>query len=157
MHFPILSIVFFGAVVLAEDIQFNWNITKEHVALIGPNAGKTREMMLVNGNWPPQPITVNKGDVMKVSVTNSMDELTTLHAHGFLQKDNNFYDGPEGITQWWVDCAARYFHALTKPVVFGQVEPSSTNGMRLSLGHSGCILIIQRETSSLFAMSSTNK
>ena len=56
---------------------------------------------------PPPTTIVNKGDVIQLTVVNNLDVDTsiTLHAHGFLQMNNNLYDGPEGVTQWCVSWA----------------------------------------------------
>jgi FtsP/CotA-like multicopper oxidase with cupredoxin domain len=53
---------------------------------------------------PPPTTVVNLGDEIHLTVINNLDAetSTTLHAHGFHQLNNNQYDGPEGITQWYV-------------------------------------------------------
>jgi iron transport multicopper oxidase len=37
-----------------------------------------------------------------MNVHNSLNEPTSLHAHGQFQNGTNYIDGPVGVTQWYV-------------------------------------------------------
>ena len=41
----------------------------------------------------------SQGDWIEVSVTNNLNEATSLHWHGFLQKGTPWFDGTTGVTQ----------------------------------------------------------
>lgn len=45
-------------------------------------------------------INVTRGDTLVMNVHNSLNEPTSLHAHGQFQNGSNYMDGPVGVTQW---------------------------------------------------------
>ena len=62
--------------------------------------GVNKSVILVNGQFPGPTITANWGDTINVTVENRIeDEGTSLHWHGFLQKESPWYDGVPGIQQ----------------------------------------------------------
>jgi len=64
--------------------------------------GVEREMLLVNNQFPGPTIEANWGDMIQVTLTNSItgpEEGTALHWHGMLQSNTGFEDGIPGITQ----------------------------------------------------------
>ncbi|KAJ7478293.1 laccase [Mycena latifolia] len=85
-------------------------------AAIGPTAdltltngdvapdGFTRQAVLVNGQVPGPLITGNKGDEFNLNVVDTLTNetmllSTTIHWHGFFQKNNSWSDGVAFVTQ----------------------------------------------------------
>lgn len=57
-------------------------------------------MILINGTFPGPLIEANWGDMINVTVDNQiLDEGTSLHWHGFLQKETPWYDGVPSVQQ----------------------------------------------------------
>ncbi|GAA5988033.1 hypothetical protein JCM10908_002035 [Rhodotorula pacifica] len=75
--------------------EFFWEIA-EHP---GSPDGFHRPMLLINGQFPGPLMEVNNGDLVRVHVTNLLDEPTTIHFHGIIQNGTNWADGPSGVTQ----------------------------------------------------------
>ncbi|KAI9894784.1 MAG: hypothetical protein M1814_000003 [Vezdaea aestivalis] len=70
-------------------------------AVIAPD-GVEKPAILVNGQFPGPTLTANWGDWFEITVKNSItgvEEGTSIHWHGLLQKQTPFYDGVPGITQ----------------------------------------------------------
>lgn len=62
--------------------------------------GVTKNMILINGSFPGPLIEANWGDTINVTVDNQIpDEGTSLHWHGFLQKETPWYDGVPSVQQ----------------------------------------------------------
>ncbi|KAF4632286.1 hypothetical protein G7Y89_g5849 [Cudoniella acicularis] len=64
--------------------------------------GYEKDVILVNNQFPGPLIEANWGDTISVTVFNNItapEEGTSLHWHGFSQKDTPWYDGVVGITQ----------------------------------------------------------
>ncbi|RAL03917.1 extracellular dihydrogeodin oxidase/laccase [Aspergillus ibericus CBS 121593] len=62
--------------------------------------GVERSVLLVNGQFPGPTIEANWGDIVKVHVTNRMqDNGTAIHFHGIRQLYNNQMDGVAALTQ----------------------------------------------------------
>ncbi|KAL1742758.1 laccase [Schizophyllum fasciatum] len=60
--------------------------------------------VLANGKFPGELIKGNKGDTFKINVQDRLTDTrmlksTTIHWHGFFQKNSNWADGPAGVTQ----------------------------------------------------------
>ncbi|KAK4168784.1 laccase lac5 [Cladorrhinum sp. PSN259] len=69
--------------------------------VIAPD-GYERPVLLVNGAFPGPLIEANWGDTIVVNVNNNItgpEEGTSLHWHGFLQKETPWEDGAPGVTQ----------------------------------------------------------
>ncbi|KAK6442370.1 hypothetical protein LTR95_001386 [Oleoguttula sp. CCFEE 5521] len=65
-----------------------------------PDGRQPRPVIAINGRWPNPEIRVSKGETILVNAKNNLgNESTSLHWHGFFQRDNNQYDGPVGVTQ----------------------------------------------------------
>ncbi|KAI9611006.1 hypothetical protein H4Q26_008853 [Puccinia striiformis f. sp. tritici PST-130] len=81
----------------AAVVDLYWNIT---YATANPDGLFERTVIGVNHTWPPPPITVTSGDVIKMHAFNGLpDQPTTLHFHGMFFNGTNFYDGAMGVTQ----------------------------------------------------------
>jgi FtsP/CotA-like multicopper oxidase with cupredoxin domain len=75
-------------------VEYDWSIDEVPYA---PD-GFTRNMFLVNGQYPGPKIEVNHKDVIKVNVRNNLREPTSLHWHGMLQTGTPWMDGVPGMT-----------------------------------------------------------
>ncbi|TRM58139.1 laccase [Schizophyllum amplum] len=66
--------------------------------------GFTRSTILANGKFPGELIKGYKGNTFKINVQDrltdtSMLKSTSIHWHGFFQKNSSWADGPAGVTQ----------------------------------------------------------
>ena len=61
--------------------------------------GVPTEGLVVNGQYPGPMIEANWGDWIEVNVMNHLDEGTTMHWHGMLQKESQWFDGVPGVQQ----------------------------------------------------------
>ncbi|KAJ2242042.1 ferroxidase fet3, partial [Coemansia sp. RSA 455] len=52
-----------------------------------------------NGALPIPPVTITVGDTLALTVHNSLNVTTSIHAHGLFQKGTSFMDGPAPVTQ----------------------------------------------------------
>ncbi|KAJ7130380.1 laccase 1 [Mycena epipterygia] len=72
-------------------------------AIVAPD-GFNRSAVLANGLVPGPTIKANKGDVFNLNVIdgltdNTMLRSTSIHWHGFFQKNNSWADGPSFVNQ----------------------------------------------------------
>jgi FtsP/CotA-like multicopper oxidase with cupredoxin domain len=62
--------------------------------------GTPREMIVFNKQYPGPPIVADWGDIIQVTVKNSLpDNGTSIHWHGMRQLHSNQMDGTNGITE----------------------------------------------------------
>ncbi|KAJ1950737.1 ferroxidase fet3, partial [Linderina pennispora] len=78
------------------EVTYYWDVTYTKA---NPDGLFERQVVGVNGVWPPPPIEVSLNDTLVVEMRNSLNEPTTLHAHGLYQNGTNYYDGPDMVTQ----------------------------------------------------------
>ncbi|CAE6447279.1 unnamed protein product [Rhizoctonia solani] len=95
---PLLAAVSTPAFAAVRNYQFN--IKNVNVA---PD-GFQRSIVSVNGLVPGTLVTANKGDTLRINVTNqltdpSMRRATTIHWHGLFQATTADEDGPAFVTQ----------------------------------------------------------
>lgn len=64
-----------------------------------PDGVKKAHTLTFNGIFPGPLLTANLGDELVITVTNLLDEPTTVHWHGLFQNQTQFSDGPSMITQ----------------------------------------------------------
>ncbi|KAJ3072299.1 Dual specificity tyrosine-phosphorylation-regulated kinase [Podochytrium sp. JEL0797] len=78
-------------------VTFNWTITS---AVKSPD-GVTKEVFLVNGQFPGPLIECRTGDRLVVHVTNNLvsGDGVAIHWHGLAMRDSNHMDGAVGATQ----------------------------------------------------------
>lgn len=74
---------------------YDFKIVKKNIA---PD-GVSRPGIVVNGVFPNPTILANWGDWIQVTVHNDMDEGTSLHWHGLLQKETPWFDGVPSVHQ----------------------------------------------------------
>ncbi|KAI9773256.1 MAG: hypothetical protein M1839_002168 [Geoglossum umbratile] len=72
--------------------------------------GVERDMIVVNDMFPGPTIEANWGDWIEVTVKNNLDEGTSLHWHGLLQKTTPWADGVPGVTQCPIAPGASYVY-----------------------------------------------
>jgi len=75
--------------------NYYWTITNETAA---PD-GFTRNMLVVNSQFPGPLIEANEGDTLNILVVNKISEGVTIHWHGFFQRGTPWMDGVTGVTQ----------------------------------------------------------
>jgi FtsP/CotA-like multicopper oxidase with cupredoxin domain len=68
--------------------RYTFNVARANLA---PD-GVTKEMIVVNGQFPGPTIEANWGDWIEVKVNNNFDEGTALHWHGLLQKATPWFE-----------------------------------------------------------------
>jgi iron transport multicopper oxidase len=80
----------------AKLVELHWTVDWVTAA----PAGVSRAVIGINGQWPCPTITADKGDQIKVVLTNNLGNQTTgLHFHGINQVSTNYMDGPSFATQ----------------------------------------------------------
>ncbi|CAI4214194.1 unnamed protein product [Parascedosporium putredinis] len=74
---------------------------RRHTGSGAPDGVAKNSVVLVNGRSPAPLIEANIGDVVRVTVRNSLPvgETTSVHWHGIDQRDSNWMDGVRGVTQ----------------------------------------------------------
>ncbi|PIA91585.1 Laccase-2 [Cercospora beticola] len=75
--------------------HYDFTITRQTIA---PD-GVQKDGLVVNGQYPGPTIEANWGDWIEVTVHNQLDEGTSLHWHGLLQKETPWFDGVPGVQQ----------------------------------------------------------
>lgn len=94
----ILGLCCLPLAVLSATQSLEWNITYTSA---NPDGQFERQVIGVNGKWPPPAIELDYGDTLALKVNNQLgDAVTGLHAHGLFQNGTNYYDGPVGVVQW---------------------------------------------------------
>lgn len=115
-------------------ISISWNIG---LVKVSP-AGVERLAIGVNSVWPPPAIHAFVGDIIQLSVLNSLTDPTSLHAHGIYQNNTNFMDGAAGVT----NCAIKpgssflYEYNVSQKGTFwihGHVNGQYVDGLRAPL------------------------
>jgi len=65
-----------------------------------PLGGNHREMLLINRQFPGEPIIVPQNAIVEITVKNSLlSESVSLHWHGQIQKNTFYMDGVSRVTQ----------------------------------------------------------
>jgi len=98
-----VPLLFWGALaaafVSAYARKIDWEIGWVHD--VNPDGMHKRRAMGINGQFPAQPISVNSNEFVGLKVTNKFYDGrgTTIHGHGLMQNNTNYYDGAPGLTQ----------------------------------------------------------
>ncbi|KAJ2802108.1 ferroxidase fet3 [Coemansia guatemalensis] len=77
-----------------------------------PDGEQQRQVIGVNGKWPPPALHATINDTLVVEVRNSLDKPTTLHAHGIYQNGSNYMDGPAMVTQCGIPAGANMTYRM---------------------------------------------
>lgn len=112
----LLPLLALSSPAIAGVQELWWNVT--YVLDANPDGLFERRVIGVNGTWPPPPIEVSTTDSLLVHVTNSIDQLATLHHHGMYFNSTSWMDGALGVSQ----CG------IPKGQTFDYVVPINTSG-----------------------------
>ncbi|CAG8702007.1 5320_t:CDS:2, partial [Cetraspora pellucida] len=75
--------------------------------------GVPRTVWTVNGQYPGPMVVANVGDQIILNVTNQLGEPSSIHSHGIVQRNTNWYDGVPGITQCPIPNGANFIYNFT--------------------------------------------
>ncbi|KAJ2159999.1 ferroxidase fet3 [Coemansia sp. RSA 552] len=96
-HLPLVWLALVVALVAAaKHVELNWDITYVDDRRI---MSTHRRSIGVNGQQPIPPVYVDHGDTLLLHVHNSLDNATTLHAHGMFHNGTAYEDGAGGVTE----------------------------------------------------------
>ncbi|KAF8600827.1 laccase-4 [Ceratobasidium sp. AG-I] len=110
-HIAVLSLLAAASrPAFAAIVNYNFDIKNVNAS---PD-GFQRSVVSVNGLLPGTLITANKGDTLRINVTNSLTDstmrrATTIHWHGLFQATTAQEDGPAFVTQ----CPIAQFQSYT--------------------------------------------
>jgi|SRR5579859_6852840 len=97
MHWSYLPLLLGGLVSAKNTVYIDWNVS---YITANPD-GYPREVIGINGQFPPPVPIVSQYDQVIIHLFNGLNDSTaTLHTHGIDQIGTNYYDGVDGITQW---------------------------------------------------------
>jgi len=100
------------------------------------------DVILVNGQFPGPPIIANFGDMIEVTVVNSLDdEGTAIHWHGMSQWGNPWNDGVPSITQCPIAPGSSYTYTFQADS-YGTTWYHSHYSAQTSSGVFGPIIIL---------------
>jgi FtsP/CotA-like multicopper oxidase with cupredoxin domain len=94
--------------ITGDTRYYEFNITRDQIS----TDGVLRDVILINGQFPGPIIEANWGDMVEVIVHNNIAnpfEGTSVHWHGLLQRDTQWYDGVPAVGQ----CPIAPFHSFT--------------------------------------------
>lgn len=92
------------------------------------------ECVLVNNQFPGPLIEANWGDMISITVNNNLEEGTSIHMHGFLQKASQWMDGVPGVQQCPI-APGKSFTYTTRAELYGSTwyhshyDAQSANGL----------------------------
>ncbi|KAI9470861.1 MAG: Cupredoxin [Benjaminiella poitrasii] len=89
-------VAFLSGAAQAARVVYDMNITYVDA---NPDNLYPRQVVGINGQWPIPAVNVTYGDTLVMNVHNSLNEPTSLHAHGQFQNGTNYMDGPVMVTQ----------------------------------------------------------
>ncbi|KAI7866443.1 multicopper oxidase-domain-containing protein [Spinellus fusiger] len=92
----LMSLVANSGIVQAKRIIYKWKITYVHA---NPDCLFPRQVVGVNGAWPPPTIHASLNDTLVIHVHNTLDIPTALHSHGQFQNGTVWMDGAVHVTQ----------------------------------------------------------
>lgn len=80
-----------------------------------PDGVQINHIIGINGKFPGPTIEGFVGDQLEVEVQNHLNDGddTTIHWHGFHQRNTPFEDGPEGITQCGIRTGSKQLYNFT--------------------------------------------
>ncbi|KAI9381003.1 hypothetical protein POPTR_015G040400v4 [Populus trichocarpa] len=73
----------------------------------------TKQLLMVNGQYPGPTIAVHEGDNVEINVKNQIAQNTTLHWHGVRQLRTGWADGPAYVTQCPIRGGQSYTYKFT--------------------------------------------
>ncbi|CAG8486582.1 6664_t:CDS:2 [Funneliformis caledonium] len=111
--------------------------------------GFSRYVYTINNQFPGPEITVNKGDNIRINVTNYIGHPTTIHVHGMIHKEAVYMDGVPYITQCPIQNGSSFIldFKATHP---GTYWYYSHYGTQRADGLYGALIVIDPEESKLY-------
>ncbi|KAK9464750.1 Cupredoxin [Lipomyces arxii] len=95
------------AATVYHDFSIEW-------VTANPDGAFERNLIGVNGQWPPPPIECNIHDRVIINVTNNLgNEPTSLHFHGIFQNGTTAMDGPVEVTQCPIPVGSSFVYNFT--------------------------------------------
>ncbi|KAJ2549815.1 ferroxidase fet3 [Coemansia sp. RSA 1933] len=95
---------------LAARVEVNWDVG---YLTVNRDGHYTKRAIGVNGKLPVPPVYINRGDTLVLHVHNSLDEPTTIHAHGLFHNGTAYNDGAGMITQCGIPPGTDYTYEIT--------------------------------------------
>ncbi|KAJ2846762.1 ferroxidase fet3 [Coemansia brasiliensis] len=136
MRCALISLLMAAATTaISKRVELNWDIGYLQA---NPDGLNQRRVIGVNGKWPPPVIEVNEGDILAINAHNSLDEPTSLHAHGFHQVGTTYFDGVPGVTECGIppNGTFTYEYNITQTGTYwlhSHYEAQYTDGLRTPL------------------------
>lgn len=123
---------------VTHDFYFNAEYTTAN-----PDGLLSRKVISFNGTWPLPTIHINKGDRVRLYLTNGLNDnsTTSLHFHGLLMKGLNHMDGPVGITQCPISPGETMLYDFTVDSQSGTFWYHSHSGSQYSDGLRGIFVV----------------
>ena len=116
--------------------SYSFNISKQTIA---PD-GVKKSAIVVNGAYPGPTIEANWGDMIQVTVHNNMNEGTSLHWHGLLQKETPWFDGVPSVHQCPIAPGASFTYQF-RADLYGSSWYHSHYSAQTAAGLSGPLII----------------
>ena len=104
-----------------------------------------RDFIAINGRLPGPTLIVNQGQILSVNVSNKLDsDVVSIHWHGLDQRNTNFMDGVEHVTQCGVSPGAS-FRYLFEAAQTGTYWYHSHTGTQRTDGLFGALIFKESE------------
>ncbi|KAI0837705.1 multicopper oxidase [Hypoxylon sp. FL0890] len=126
---------------LAAPREFDLTLTWQKHA---PN-GVSRDMALINGQFPGPLLEVNEGDEVWITVHNKMPFPTTMHFHGIEQYESPWSDGVPGVTQREIPTGGSFVYKWTA-TQYGEYWYHAHHKGQLADGQYGSLIIHPRSS-----------
>ncbi|KAJ1896489.1 ferroxidase fet3, partial [Coemansia sp. IMI 209127] len=116
----------------AARVEVSWDIGYLEVNRDGHY---TKRAIGVNGELPVPPIFINRGDTLVLHVHNSLDEPTSVHAHGLFHNGTAYNDGAGMVTQCGIPPGTDYTYEITPEQegtywIHGHYSGQNADGLR---------------------------
>ena len=95
----IIGALYAAVLSRCATVTYDWDIG---YTTANPDGLAERQVIGVNGQWPPPPVELTEGDRVIINAHNSLpDQPMSLHAHGIFQNGTNYYEWPSGCHAVW--------------------------------------------------------
>jgi iron transport multicopper oxidase len=134
------STYLFAPLLLAPDAlagvtEVWWNLTP--VQNINPDGRFPRQVLGVNGSWPPPPLDVPQNDTLIVHAKNFLPAPATLHHHGMFFNSTTWHDGALGVTEWCFPIRNLLTHGILMFVSSGIPTDGGETTYQIAINASG--------------------
>ncbi|CAH7681440.1 multi-copper oxidase laccase-like protein [Phakopsora pachyrhizi] len=89
--------------------NYDWAVRNE----TGAPDGFTRQMLVINSQFPGPLIELNEGDTLNIRVKNYLSAGLTIHWHGIFQNGSAWMDGVTGVTQCPIPPGSEFTYTFT--------------------------------------------